>query len=118
MSTKEKVYQYHKDNGKMITIKRTWTNSNAKIMKQESLKNYFNENADEIANMKSIKAIYDDYISKNQNNKISYSMLYHYYQSQYNTRKKQENPCHKSSEHSTDEEEIYSIAEEPIAESL
>ena len=115
MSTKEKVYQYHKDNGKTITIKRTWTNSNAKIMKQESLKNYFDENANEIKNMKNIKAIYDDYISKNENNKISYSMLYHYYQSQYNTRKKQEKPYRKSAENSSDEKEILSIDENSIA---
>ena len=109
-TTREKFYQYQKPNGKTITIKRTWTNNNSKANKQACLKKYFEENAEEIRMMKNIKAVYDDYLIKNADNKISYSMLYHYYQSLYNTRKKQEKP--KSSSASASESEPI----EPIPE--
>ena len=72
-----KVYKYKKNNGKFITVKRSWKNIGEKEAKLKQLNDYF-ENDANIDRSKTIQALYKDYNSK-QTLKISYSMFYKRY---------------------------------------
>ena len=82
----EKVYTYTR-NGKEITVRRRWTKSNKVSPKHEAVKEYFDNNIDNIRAARNIRAVYNDFVEKNPDNKCSYSTLYAYYQSVFNTKK-------------------------------
>ena len=87
----EKVYTYMR-NGKEVTVKRKWTKSNKVSPKHEAAKSYFDSNMDSIRSAKNIRAVYNDFVSQNPETKCSYSTLYAYYQSVFNTRKARRTP--------------------------
>ena len=82
----EKVYTYMR-NDKKVTVRRRWTKSNKASPKHEAVKDYFDNNMDDIRAAKNIRAVYNDFVEKNPVNKCSYSTLYAYYRSVLNTRK-------------------------------
>ena len=82
----EKVYTYMR-NGKEITVRRKWTKSNKASPKHSAVKSYFDNNMDSIRLARNIRAVYNDFIEQNPEIKCSYSTLYAYYQSVFNTRK-------------------------------
>ena len=82
----ENVYIYMR-NCKEVTVKCKWTKSNKVSPKHEAVKEYFDNNMDSIRAAKNIRAVYNDFTEKNSDNKCSYSTLYAYYQSVFNTRK-------------------------------
>ena len=81
----EKVYTYT-CNGKEVTVKRRWTKSNKVSPVHEAVKDYFDNNMDGIRAAKNIRAVYNDFV-ENPDNRCSYSTLYAYYQSVFNTKK-------------------------------
>ena len=87
----EKVYTYMRD-GKEFTVTRRWTKSNKASPKHEAVKSYFDNNMDSIRSAKNIRAVYNDFVSQNPAAKCSYSTLYAYYQSVFNTRKARKTP--------------------------
>ena len=82
----EKVYTYLR-NGKEITVRRRWTKSNKTSPKHAAVKSYFDNNMDNIRLAKNIRAVYNDFATQNPEAKCSYSTVYAYYQSVFNTRK-------------------------------
>ena len=82
----EKVYTYTR-NGKEITVRHRWTKSNKVSPKHEAVKEYFDNNMDNIRAARNIRAVYNDFVEKNPDNKCSYSTLYVSYQSVFNTRR-------------------------------
>ena len=82
----EKIYTYTR-NGKEITVRHRWTKSNKVSPKHEAVKEYFDNNNDNIRAARNIRAVYNDFVEKNPDNKCSYSTLYAYYQSVFNTKK-------------------------------
>ena len=82
----EKVYTYLR-NGKEITVRRRWTKSNRTSPKHAAVKSYFDNNMDSIRLAKNIRAVYNDFATQNPEAKCSYSTVYAYYQSVFNTRK-------------------------------
>ena len=84
--TVEKVYTYMR-NGKEVTVRRRWTKTNKTSPKHEAVKSYFDNNMDFITKARNIRAIYKDFVGQNPDIKCSYSTLYAYYQSVFNTRK-------------------------------
>ena len=87
----EKVYTYMR-NGKEVTVRRRWTKSNKASPKHEAVKSYFDNNMESIRSAKNIRAVYNDFIAQNPETKCSYSTLYAYYQSVFNTRKVRRTP--------------------------
>ena len=82
----EKVYTYMR-NGKEVTVRRRWTKTNKTNPKHEAVKSYFDNNMDSISKARNIRAVYKDFVEQNPDIKCSYSTLYAYYQSVFNTRK-------------------------------
>ena len=100
----EKVYTYTR-NGKEITVRRRWTQSNKVNPKQQAVKEYFDNNMDDIRAARKIRAVYNDFVEKNPDNKCSYSTLYDYYQSVFNIKKPRrarETSSSSESEHEVD----------------
>ena len=74
-------------NGKEVTVRRKWTKSNKVSPVHEAVKEYLDNSMDDIRTARNIPAVYNDFVEKNPDNKCSYSTLYAYYQSVFNTRK-------------------------------
>ena len=87
----EKVYTYMRD-GKEFTVRRKWTKSNKASPKHEAVKSFIDNNMDSIRSAKNIRAVYNDFVEQNPEAKCSYSTLYAYYQSVFNTRKARMTP--------------------------
>ena len=69
----ERVYKYKKGN-KTIVIKRKW-NCKGNSDKNKALNDYLEQNRDIIPNFKTWRAVLEDYNSKNENNKVSYTTI-------------------------------------------
>ena len=82
----ERIYTYTR-NGKEITVRRRWNKSNKISPKHEAVKEYFDNDMDNIRAARNIRAVYNDFVEKNPENRCSYSTLYAYYQSVFNMRK-------------------------------
>ena len=70
----ERVYEY-KYGDKKIVVKRKWNNNGTTANKRKALNDYIEQNKEEIMKMKNYKAVFNDYISKNQDYKISYTTM-------------------------------------------
>ena len=68
-------------------MRRKLTKSNKVSHKHGAEKDYFDNNMDDIRAAKNICAVYNDFVEKNLDNRCSYSTLYAYYQSVFNTKK-------------------------------
>lgn len=70
----QKIYEYRYGD-KTIVVKRTWSNSGSTARKRKALDDYISQNMDAIAGMKNYKAVFNDYLSKNQENTVSYTTM-------------------------------------------
>ena len=87
----ERVYTYMR-NGKEVTVRRRWTKNNKASPKHTAVKSYFDNNMDSIRSARNIRVVYNDFIAQNPEVRCSYSTLYAYYQSVFNTRRSRTAP--------------------------
>ena len=74
MSTVERTYTYER-NGKLVVVKRSWTNNETLTNRRNVLNDYFNNNRDDILNMKNYMTVFNDYNNKNPQHTVSYSTI-------------------------------------------
>ena len=84
----QKEYEYIKNDGKKVCIRRTYNIKGTKAAKKNELDEYFKHNGEDIRASKNLNGILEDY-NNNHNIKISFSMLYQKYKAVFGTRKSQ-----------------------------
>lgn len=74
MSTVERTYTYER-NGKLVVVKRSWTNNQTLTNRRNVLNDYFENNKENILNMKNYMTVFNDYNNKNPQHTVSYSTI-------------------------------------------
>lgn len=87
-------YKYNK-NGKTVVVKRKYTVTGDRIIKNSELDNYFKDNVEVLTSKKKLKDIVEEY-NKTHSPHVSYSMFYRKYKNVFGFRKNHKDKQDKS----------------------
>ena len=81
----EKQYVYQKKNGKQCIIKRKYTTTQNRALKNRELDEYFTSNKEELKSRRKLKDILDEY--NNNHARVSYAKFYLKFKNEFGYRK-------------------------------